>query len=163
VTYSGGKYIGGPQSTGLLAGRADPMEAALLNSGPHMSVGRPQKVGREDMIGMATAMQLFVESDDESRQVAMHKKAEYVVEQIQNIDGISASVELDHKKFHVPNCVIAIDGGEEEEDRAWTALHEGNPRIYIARNHGGLAANMANIQDGQEVALAKRLVEVLTK
>ena len=70
---------------------------------------------------------------------------------------------LDHNKFHVANCVIAIEGGEAEEDRVWTALHEGNPRIYIARNHGGLAANMANIQDGQEVALAKRLVEVLTK
>jgi L-seryl-tRNA(Ser) seleniumtransferase len=168
VTYSGGKYIGGPQSTGLLAGRADLIEAALANSGPHMSVGRPQKVGREDMIGMATALQLFVESDDESRQVAMRKKAEYVMEQIQDIEGVSASVELDYKKFHVPNCVIAIEGGEAEEDRVWAALHEGNPRIYIARNLGwdgrsGLAANMANIQDGQEVALAKRLVEVLAK
>ncbi len=168
VTYSGGKYIGGPQSTGLLAGRADLIEAALANSGPHMSVGRPQKVGREDMIGMATALQLFVESDDESRHAAMWKKAEYVMEQIQDIEGVSASVELDYKKFHVPNCVIAIEGGEAEEDRVWTALHEGNPRIYIARNLGwdgrsGLAANMANIQDGQEVALAKRLVEVLAK
>jgi L-seryl-tRNA(Ser) seleniumtransferase len=163
VTYSGGKYIGGPQSTGLLAGRADLIEAALMNSGPHMAIGRPQKVGREDMIGMATALQLFVESDDESRQVSMRKKAEYINECLQGIDGISSSVEQDFKKYHVPNCVIRFDQGQGRIDEIWEALHEGTPRIYIARNPGGLAANMVNLQDGEEKLVARRLVEILSK
>ena len=162
VTFSGGKYIGGPQSAGLLAGRADLIEAALLNSGPGMAVGRPQKVGREEMIGMATALQLFVESDDESRQIAMRSKAEYICERLQGLRGITATVEQDYEKFHVPNCVINFDQSEKEIDRIWEALHESEPRIYIARNHGGLAANMANVRDGEEKVIAQRLVAVLT-
>ena len=33
----------------------------------------------------------------------------------------------------------------------------------IARNHGGLAANMVNVSPGQEISIAHRLKEILTK
>ena len=162
VTFSGGKYIGGPQSAGLLAGRAELVEAALLNSGPGMAVGRPQKVGREELIGMATALQLFVESDDEARTDAMQRRAQHISDRLQGIPGITASGELDYLQFHVPNCVIRFDSADEA-DRVWEGMHEGNPRVYIARISGGLTANAVNILDGQEEAVAQRLVEELTK
>jgi L-seryl-tRNA(Ser) seleniumtransferase len=162
VTFSGGKYIGGPQSAGLLAGRTELVEAALLNSGPGMAVGRPQKVGREELVGMATALQLFVESDDEARTDAMQRRAQHISDRLQGIPGITASVELDYLQFHVPNCVIRFDSADEA-DRVWEGMHEGNPRVYIARISGGLTANAVNILDGQEEAVAQRLVEELTK
>jgi len=163
VTFSGGKYIGGPQSAGLLAGRADLMEAALLNSGPGMAVGRPQKVGREELIGMATALQLFVESDDESRMDAIRKRARHICERLQGIPGITATVEHDFLQFHVPNCVIKFNAGNDVVDRIWKGMHEGDPRVYIARIDGGLAANPLNLLDGQEQVVAQRLIEELTK
>ncbi len=162
VTYSGGKYIGGPQSAGLLAGRADLVEAALLQSGPSMSVGRPQKVGREELVGMATALQVFIESDDESRQAAMRTRANHISDRLKGVPGITASVEQDFEQFHVPNCVIKFDAGQDEIDRVWEEMHEGDPRIYIARTDGGLAANMVNVIDGQEEIIARRLLEILT-
>jgi L-seryl-tRNA(Ser) seleniumtransferase len=161
VTFSGGKYIGGPQSTGLLAGKTDLIEAALKNSGPGMAIGRPQKVGREEMIGMATALQLFIETDDEPRMAEMWKQAEHIASKVTGLDGVSAEVKLDRLSYHVPNCVITFDGGQSEVDRVWEAMHEGNPRIYIARNSDGLAANMVNVSPGQEEVIARRLVEVL--
>lgn len=163
VTFSGGKYIGGPQSAGLLAGRADLIEAALENSGPSMAIGRPQKVGREELIGMATALQLFIETDDEPRMNEMWSQAEYIKSRIDGLSGVQAEVVLDHLSYHVPNCVITLEGGQAEIDRVWEEMHEGSPRVYIARNHGGLAANMVNVSDGLEKAIADRLVEVLTK
>ena len=163
VTFSGGKYIGGPQSAGLLAGRADLVEAALLNSGPGMAVGRPQKVGREELIGMATALQLFVESDDVARTDAMRKRAQHICDRLQGIPGIRATVEHDFLQFHVPNCVIKFESGNDAADRVWEAMHEGNPRVYIARINGGFAANPVNLLDGQEEAVAQRLIEELTK
>jgi L-seryl-tRNA(Ser) seleniumtransferase len=163
VTFSGGKYIGGPQSAGLLAGRKDLIEAALLNSGPEMAVGRPAKVGREEMIGMATALQLFIESDDEQRMTAMKDQADHIHNRLKDLPGITVSVEHDHLQFHVPNCVIKFNGDATAADRVWQALHRGNPRIYIARINGGLAANMVNMASGQELVVADRLIEAINQ
>ncbi|MDG0868095.1 aminotransferase class V-fold PLP-dependent enzyme [Candidatus Lucifugimonas marina] len=161
VTFSGGKYIGGPQSAGLLAGKTDLIEAALENSGPSMAIGRPQKVGREEMIGMATALQLFIETDDSSRMDEMFKQAEHIASALNEVAGVSAEVKLDGLSYHVPNCVITLEGGQAEIDRVWEEMHEGSPRVYVARNHGGLAANMVNVSPGQEKVVAERLVAAL--
>ncbi len=161
VTFSGGKYIGGPQSAGLLAGRRDLVEAALLNSGPEMAIGRPAKVGREELIGMATALQLFIESDDDVRMTTMKAQAEHINDRLKDNTKVTVSVEHDYLQFHVPNCVIKFKNGSIEADRVWQELHEGNPRIYIARIDGGLAANMVNLSKGQEQVVADRLVECI--
>ena len=61
VTYSGGKGICGPQNSGLLAGRADLIEAAFLNylpGGPRVGIARPAKVSKETIIGLVTAIEL---------------------------------------------------------------------------------------------------------
>ena len=64
VTVSGGKGIRGPQSAGLLLGRADLIEAAKLNTSPNSdSVARGMKVNKEEMIGMMVALELFVKRD----------------------------------------------------------------------------------------------------
>ncbi len=47
--YSGGKYIRGPQSAGLLLGRKDLVQAAWVHSAPHHGYARAMKVGREEI------------------------------------------------------------------------------------------------------------------
>ena len=93
----------------------------------------------------------------------MRDQAEYISSQIDGLPGVSAEVIHDHLSYHVPNCVITLDGGQDEIERVWREMHEGNPRIYIARNHGGLAANMVNVSSGQEKTIAYRLKEILSK
>ena len=44
VSFSGGKGVQGPQSSGILAGRKDLIEAAYLNGSPNAGVGRGAKV-----------------------------------------------------------------------------------------------------------------------
>ncbi len=52
ICISGGKHMRGPQCSGILAGRKDLIRAALLNASPREdALGRPMKVGREEMIG----------------------------------------------------------------------------------------------------------------
>ncbi|MCI0622006.1 MAG: aminotransferase class V-fold PLP-dependent enzyme, partial [Acidobacteria bacterium] len=43
VVVSGGKGLEGPQSTGILAGRKDLIEAASLNHSPNTAIGRGMK------------------------------------------------------------------------------------------------------------------------
>ena len=53
VVISGGKGIRGPQSTGILAGRRDLIEAATLQASPNAHIGRGMKVGKEEIIGFS--------------------------------------------------------------------------------------------------------------
>jgi L-seryl-tRNA(Ser) seleniumtransferase len=64
VAYSGGKILRGPQCAGLLIGRKDLIRAAWLNSAPHHSVGRAMKAGKEEIMGMLAAVELFVNKRD---------------------------------------------------------------------------------------------------
>jgi seryl-tRNA(Sec) selenium transferase len=59
VAYSGGKYLRGPQCTGLLLGEARWIGAAWMHSAPHHGFGRPMKVGKEEIIGMLTALEVW--------------------------------------------------------------------------------------------------------
>ena len=63
--FSGGKGLRGPQCSGLLLGRKDLIEAALLNSSPREgAVCRPMKVGKEEVIGCLTALETWLKIDD---------------------------------------------------------------------------------------------------
>ena len=63
--FSGGKGLRGPQCSGLLLGRKDLIEAALLNSSPREgAVCRPMKVGKEEVIGCLTALETWLKIDE---------------------------------------------------------------------------------------------------
>ena len=63
--FSGGKGLRGPQCSGLLLGRKDLIEAALLNCSPREgAVCRPMKVGKEEIIGCLTALETWLKLDE---------------------------------------------------------------------------------------------------
>ena len=67
VTFSGGKAMRGPQCAGMLIGRKELVANALLNNSPHEdTLGRSQKVGKEEIIGMVKALELFLAEDHEA-------------------------------------------------------------------------------------------------
>jgi len=64
VVYSGGKYLRGPQTSGLLLGSKALIQAAWRNASPHQSLGRPMKVSKEDVIGCLAALECWFETRD---------------------------------------------------------------------------------------------------
>src|SRR5690606_34006686 len=60
VVFSGGKDLHGPQPSGLILGRKELIEACRVNGPPHSSIGRPMKVGKEEMIGLLAAVKWYV-------------------------------------------------------------------------------------------------------
>ena len=91
VAFSGGKAIGGPQASGILAGRGDlvasalmqmldldvfpsafraPAEFGVLNQMrgfPHHGVGRSCKVGKEEIFSLLVALERFAGMDSSAR------------------------------------------------------------------------------------------------
>ena len=94
VVISGGKGIGGPQSSGILAGRKSLIEAARLNAYPNNQIGRGMKVGKEEIVGLVTALQHFVESDYEAEVQQWNDRAKWLAEQLDQVRGLSADYSL---------------------------------------------------------------------
>jgi D-glucosaminate-6-phosphate ammonia-lyase len=58
VIYSGGKFLRGPQTSGLLLGRKNLVQAAWRNASPHQGFARGMKVSKEDMVGVLAALEV---------------------------------------------------------------------------------------------------------
>src|SRR5215213_1608966 len=91
VTFSGGKGLMGPQSSGILAGRADLIRAARLNASPYHSVGRAAKAAKEDIVGLIVALENYLERDHEADIAGWRAQAEYMLEHLRDFPGVAAS------------------------------------------------------------------------
>ena len=59
VAYSGGKYLRGPQCTGLLLGCKHWIETAWRCAAPHHTLGRAMKIGKEEVMGVLAAVEYW--------------------------------------------------------------------------------------------------------
>ena len=66
VVYSGGKFLRGPQTSGLLLGDKGLCQAAWRNGSPHQALGRPMKVSKEDIVGVVAALEYWFGERDEA-------------------------------------------------------------------------------------------------
>src|SRR5712691_10784297 len=92
ITFSGGKVLRGPQCAGLLIGREDLVHFALLNNSPYEdTLGRSQKVGKEEIVGMVKALDLYLNEDHEALWKEWQVQLEYVSRQVQRVAGVTTS------------------------------------------------------------------------
>jgi len=169
VAFSGGKGIGGPQSAGLLAGKANLMEAAVMNSlnlhAPVAGIGRPMKVSKENIVGLVTAIELFTDSDEGIEWDGWQSKANYVAERLGEIDGVNVAIEDDPNERQGPQPVLRFDDAYEGPPIAEikTRLESGDPAIFVggAEARGEISIVMVNVRDGEEIIIADRLIEIL--
>jgi L-seryl-tRNA(Ser) seleniumtransferase len=65
VVYSGGKFLRGPQTSGVVLGRSRLIDAIVAHSPPHRAFGRAMKIGKEDIVGIIAALEIwFAEGQD---------------------------------------------------------------------------------------------------
>ena len=169
VTFSGGKGIKGPQSSGILCGKKDLIDAAKLNSlnyhSHHANIGRPMKVCKEEIIGLMVALELFEKTDHEKQWKYWKEQSMKILNSIKNIEGLQVCLEeYDHNR-QGPQVVIYFNhnwrGPSQRVIRM--KLLEGNPPIHIG--YGGYKDEIwvtpVTLQPGEEDAIADRLRKAL--
>ncbi|MDE2335013.1 MAG: aminotransferase class V-fold PLP-dependent enzyme [Rhodospirillales bacterium] len=164
VAYSGGKGIAGPQSSGILCGRRDLIEAAWVHGlnydSPHAGVGRPMKASKESIVGLLVALELFLARDHEADLRRWRAMAAHVVAAIEGIPGVHAAVEEDGRQG--PQAVIHLDP-PHHAPAVVAELLRGDPAIAIGEGgfRGELYAVMVTLRNGEERIVASRLRDIL--
>jgi L-seryl-tRNA(Ser) seleniumtransferase len=116
--FSGGKAIQGPNNTGMILGNgqgAKIVEAIRNNSFPHDGWARSFKVSKEQIVGLVVALEEFIENGEALYEKQM-KIAEYLVQELNNIQGVKAVIIPNDETFHehpvvphVPRVLIEWD------------------------------------------------------
>ncbi|MSQ62909.1 MAG: aminotransferase class V-fold PLP-dependent enzyme [Betaproteobacteria bacterium] len=132
VAFSGGKAIGGPQASGILAGRRDLVGAALvqqldmdvspetwappdlidlkeMKGIPHHGLGRGFKAGKEEIVGLLAALERFAAADDAVSNAALEKRLNGISNALGELPGITKRIAPARETGRVPQLYLAIE------------------------------------------------------
>ena len=160
VAFSGGKGLRGPQCSGLLLGRKELVEAGRTAISPHQGIGRAMKVGKEEIVGLLTAIELYLKADHDAERRELDRRAAYIIDAV-NGSRLRATLDVPPIANHVPHVQIDWDGKQTAAD-AVRQLLQGNPSIAVGeRAERGLTVSVWMMRPGEHEIVAKRLLEVL--
>ena len=163
--FSGGKDLHGPQSSGLIVGRKDLIEAIRVNGSPNHSIGRPMKVGKEEMVGLLAAVKRYLTLDHEARASQDDEVVAGWMTALNKLPGVRAERSFPNEAGQpLPRALVTIDAAKTgiSRDQVVQALAEGAPSIAVsAGGADGIYLNPMTLADGEEQVVLDRLVAVL--
>jgi L-seryl-tRNA(Ser) seleniumtransferase len=184
--FSGGKGMRGPQCAGVLLGRKHLIDAALKNYNPNEgAICRPMKVGKEEIIGMLTAIETWKKLDLNAMRRAWNSRVQRIAKLVETVPGVSTKIYVPAEGNSYPTLKVNWD------ERAFgltvaqcdEQLRAGEPRIEVLTNNNPslvpaveegagdgkheAAKNQLEIvsmtlQDGEDLIVGKRLREILS-
>jgi len=191
VAFSGGKHIQGPQSTGILCGRRELILSAalqhqdmdvfpetwplrsLIENGtlagpPHHGIGRGFKVGKEEIVGLLTALELYQSRDFGAERARWTADMQSVASAVRDIPGVSARIVYPQPNGReVPSAVVTVDTARAGMDAnaAINALQSGEPPICVFEKFAGageIVVYPEALRPGEAAVIARRLRETFT-
>ena len=167
VIYSGGKFLRGPQTSGLLLGNKRLCEAAWRNGSPHQALGRPMKVSKEDIIGVVTALEYwFGARDPAAERRKWHDDCATLAERLSELDGVQGEVIEPEGVDRVPRLRIVWEHGRFALDglALRQAVLDGEPRVMLDDNSAttnSITVDPFQLQPGEAAQVGDAVVAVL--
>ena len=164
VMFSGGKGLCGPQSSGLIVGTQQLIDAIAFNGPPHPFIGRGMKVGKEEMVGLLAAVKWYLKHADTFQRV-YEEQVVYFAQEFADVPEVAV-----HRSFPseagqpMPRTEIRFDESRLgiTRDAILRKLAEGEPSIDIAgAGANGVLINGQTLMPGEVEIIARRLKEIL--
>ncbi len=166
VTFSGGKAMRGPQSTGLLLGRVDLIAAARLNGLPHAnSIGRGMKVNKEEMLAMMVALESYLQRDHKGDWREWERQVELIAKRVEKVPGVHATRFVPPIANHSPQLHIGWDQHKIKINCAQVLeeLRTGAPPIAARPwKEKELAVLVWTLQPGEAEIVGERIAQLLS-
>ncbi len=166
VIFSGGKGLSGPQSTGLILGRADLVRACRINSNPHSGVGRGMKVGKEEICGLLRAVELFFEQDEEAVVAEWVRRCHLIAETAAGVPGVEPEYQPPYANQFPPASPLIhlVFGSYAPITAAQVAreLEAGEPSVLAGCSRYVVSVGPQTLQNGEAEIIAARLRAILS-
>ena len=182
VVFSGGKAIGGPQASGVLAGRSDLVGSALLQMMdmdvspqtwsppalidrqalggiPHHGIGRGFKVGKEEIAGLLVALERFVARDEPAAAARATDRLRVIAAALAAEPGITTRLVAADEATPVPLLELAVQGSAHALSRR---LQQGDPPVHLSErlaDDGILTINPQTLRPDDDAVLVRRVLD----
>jgi seryl-tRNA(Sec) selenium transferase len=183
--FSGGKGLCGPQCSGLLLGRKDLIEAALLNSSPREgAVCRPMKVGKEEVIGCLTALETWLNLDEKKLYDEWNGRIDRIRKLVETVPGVKTDtyipddgnryptlkISWDQQawRYSITDCVQELRAGDPvievlgaDNPSLVKTVREGQPNRKERKGPDHIELVSMTIKPGEEIVVGQRLRAIL--
>jgi len=167
VAFSGGKGIRGPQSSGLLLGRKDLIEAAKLNNSPNSdSLCRTNKVNKEEVVGMLVALEMFLARDHAKVWDEWQARCRRIAEALRGFEDVRTEVRVPQIANAVPHLHVSWDTQRRRLSASDMVkqLRDGQPSIEVNPGSGRqLVIGVWMMEPGEDAIVAERVRAILAK
>ena len=132
VIYSGAKALEGPTS-GFITGRADLIACCKKQ---YKGVGRAAKIGKEGMMGIVKALELYEKKDEEAELIRQKAIVNEVLEGVKDIEFLKGSVAMDDagRQIYRAKLEVLKEKAPCTAEEMVSRLQKGNPAVYV-RDH----------------------------
>ena len=162
VIYSGAKAIEGPTS-GLVIGRHQAIEWLKLQS---QGIGRPMKVGKEGILGLTKAIELYINDPKQETGQEMVAKMTPFIEKLNSINGISAKVVWDGAGRDIARAEISFDAkviGKSAVEMI-DLMKQGEIAVYFREykaNEGKVDADVRSVTAEQLDIVYNKIIKII--
>jgi D-glucosaminate-6-phosphate ammonia-lyase len=167
VVYSGGKFLRGPQTSGLLLGNKRLCQAAWRNASPHQALGRPMKVSKEDIIGVVTAVESwFGRRDRVAERQQWYDDCRVIADRVATIPGATGEIVEPQGVDRVPRLKITWDRDKYPLNGLGlrNRVLDGEPRVMLDDNsatENSIAVDPFQLQPGEAAQVGDAVVAAL--
>jgi L-seryl-tRNA(Ser) seleniumtransferase len=167
VAFSGGKSLQGPQSTGLLIGRKELIDAARHNASPYdRTIGRALKVGKEDVAGLVTAVERFLVADHEAEYRQFESRVRAMSAALAGLQAVRTELWVPEIANHLPHLMVTWDPDRLplSSNVVYQRLLDGEPRVAVReRAPHGVIVSPLMLQPEQDAIVTARLRAVFSE
>lgn len=162
VIYSGAKAIEGPTS-GLVIGRHQAIEWVKQQSN---GIGRPMKVGKESILGLTKAIELYITMPNKETGQQMVEKMTPFINNLNTLQGITAKVVWDSAGRDIARAEISFNDkilGKNALEMV-KLMKEGETAIYFREykaNEGKVDADVRSVTSEQLDIIYNKIKQII--